>query len=90
MLSDYLTFRKMITTTFIQIIFWVGVAAVVLMGLASMGESVIGGLLIIAFGPLIVRIYAELMIVIFRINDTLADIRSLLKEQNEEKAKRGM
>ena len=83
MWADYLTFRKMITTTIIQIIFWIGVAGMVVAGLASMGESVIGGLAIIFFGILGVRLNCELLIVIFRANDTLSDIRSLLKEQNE-------
>ena len=83
MWADYLTFRKMITTTIIQIIFWIGVAGVVVAGLASMGDSVIGGLLIIFFGILGIRIYCELLIVIFRANDTLSDIRNLLREQNE-------
>jgi hypothetical protein len=32
---------------------------------------------LILFGPLLVRIYAEVMIVVFRINETLTDIRAL-------------
>lgn len=89
MLNDYLTFRKMITTAFIQLFFWLGVAAVVIMALVTMADSFFGGLIILIFGPLVVRIYAELLIVIFRINETLTDIRTLLKNQ-EEKDKRGM
>lgn len=87
-MEDYLTFRKMITTTLIQVIFWIGIAGCVILGLISMSENFFGGLIIIVFGSLMVRIYAELLIVIFRINDTLADIRALLKEQSYEKQKR--
>ena len=36
-----------------------------------------GGIGIGVFGPLLVRLYCELMIVIFRINETLTDLRSL-------------
>jgi hypothetical protein len=32
---------------------------------------------LILFGPLLVRIYAEVMIVVFRINETLTDMGAL-------------
>lgn len=90
-MQDYLTFRKMITSTLIQIIFWLAAAGMVVLGLITMGDSFFLGLATIFFGVLTVRIYCELLIVIFRVNDTLTDIRNLLREQNQgEKAKRDM
>jgi len=38
-MEDYLKFRKMITPTIIQILFWVGVAGAVLGALVMMGMS---------------------------------------------------
>ena len=74
--GEYLSFRRMITPVFIQVIFCIFVAVAVIGGLIVMvGDSFIGGLALIIFGPLLARIYAEILIVIFRINDNVAAIR---------------
>jgi hypothetical protein len=41
----------------------------------------LGGTLAIVFGALIARIYSELLILAFQINETLADIKQILKER---------
>lgn len=75
-MGEYLTFRKMITPVFIQVIFWVVVAAIVIGGLVQIAnDEALGGILLIILGPLGARIYAEILIVIFRINDNVAGIR---------------
>lgn len=43
--------------------------------------GLIGGVLVIFLGILTTRIYAELLILIFRINETLTDIKTLLQEK---------
>ena len=42
--------------------------------------SAVGGLLTIVIGPVIVRIVCEQVILFFRINETLSDIRSDLQD----------
>jgi len=42
--------------------------------------GVLGGILTFAIGALITRIYCELMILTFRINETLTDIKVLLEK----------
>jgi hypothetical protein len=42
--------------------------------------GLLGGLLIIFLGALLTRIYAELLILVFQINESLTDIKTLLKE----------
>ena len=75
-MGEYLTFRKMITPVFIQVIFWVVVAAIVIAALVQIAnDSAVGGILLLLLGPLGARIYAEILIVIFRINDNVAGIR---------------
>ena len=84
-MNDFLAFRKMITPVVIQIIFWIGAAICVLGGLITMiagaasnyggGAQVLGGLFMMILGPLMVRIYCELLIIMFRIHDRLVDIR---------------
>lgn len=74
--GEYLSFRRMITPVFIQVIFWIAVAGIVIAGLAAIADDRAGqGILLIILGPLFVRIYAEILIVIFRINDNVAAIR---------------
>lgn len=90
-LIDFLKFRLMITPVIIQILFWVGAVAMIVIGLVIMagsfgyygggGASFFGGLLIIVFGPIIVRIYCELLILLFRMNETLSEIKGTLAKK---------
>ncbi|MEQ9663429.1 MAG: DUF4282 domain-containing protein [Parasphingopyxis sp.] len=75
-MNEYLTFDKFITPIFIQIIFWLGVAAIVILSLLSIvNGAALPGLLMLIIGPLVWRMYTELMLVIFKINDNLSAIR---------------
>ena len=89
-LKDFLAFRRMVVPLIIQVIFWLGVGLFVLAGLISMisgisrpGERILIllGFLWIIFGPIVWRIYCEVLIVIFRINETLTDIKNELKRR---------
>ena len=83
-MSDFLAFRKMITPTVIQVIFWIGVVYCVIVGIVMIAAGVAGsrgggamvltGLLTLILGPLFVRIYCELLIIMFRIHDRLTEI----------------
>ncbi len=76
MLGEYLSFRRMITPVFIQVIFWIAVVAIVIAGIVQITRGApVEGVLMILLGPLAARIYAELLIVIFRIHENVADIR---------------
>jgi hypothetical protein len=86
--NDFLSFRTMITPFIIQIIFWIGVALCILFGI---GYLLVGsryghaspayGLLILFLGPVVVRIYCEILIIFFRINETLTEIKHTLDER---------
>ena len=89
-MEDFLAFRKMITPIIIQVLFWVGVAFSVIVGLIQIGSSFgrygggfsfLGGLLVIIIGPIMARIYCELLILIFRMYDTLLEIKALLSKK---------
>ncbi len=76
-MNDFLRFETMITPVVIQVLFWIAVVAVVIMGFITMGNggwSVPLGLIIVLIGPIFVRVYAELVIVMFRINGHLREI----------------
>ena len=78
---DFLTFRRMVTPLLIQVIFWVGVVASVIAGISVIvaHHAIVDGLVRIIVGPLLVRIGCELLILFFRINETLTDIRTELE-----------
>jgi len=89
-LNDFLKFRKMITPAIIQILFYIGAGISVLVGLIIMGSAfsrytptgaaLLGGLLTIVLGPILVRIYCEILILFFRMNETLAEIKNGLNK----------
>jgi predicted Zn finger-like uncharacterized protein len=93
-MGDFLAFRKMVIPLVIQIIFWFLVGVVILGGLGFAVMSVVSGkteqmlmgVAILVFGVpvyiLLIRMYCELVIVIFRINDTLTDIKNALERQS--------
>jgi len=90
-MEDFLRFKKMLTPVIIQVIFWIGAVGSVVMGLISIvgganaayggGAMVLFGLMWIVLGPLVARIYCELLMVVFAINDTLTDVRNLLQNR---------
>jgi len=89
-MEDFLKFRKMITPVIIQILFWVGVAIAIIgaigmmiYGVASDGQGimVLVGLVMLVLGPVVVRIYCELLILFFRMNKTLTDIKNGLEKR---------
>ena len=84
MFNKFLNFDEMVSPLIIKIIYWVGVALVVLSGLGMIisgigsryggGIQVLCGLLTIVIGPFLVRIWCEIMIVIFEIHKNLVEI----------------
>lgn len=85
-MEEFFSFRRFITPSVITIIFWVGVALSVIAGLVMIVTAITGnapavtvllGLLYIVIGPLVVRIYCELIILGFKIFDTINEIRDL-------------
>jgi hypothetical protein len=95
--GDFLMFRRMIAPYIIMAIFWLGSVGYSLFLLFSAGSLVlvsrgaVGGLLFagglilaIPLAILGIRLYCEIMILVFRMNETLTDIKDLLKKQNSD------
>ncbi len=83
-MNDFLKFKKMITPVIIQILFWIGVVGSVILGLILIivgGANARWGLMWILLGPIVTRVYCELLIVIFSINDTLTEVKNVLKNK---------
>ena len=80
-MNDLLNFDNMLTPKIITVIYFLSLVAVILAGLftifAGQGGflmNLIMGLLTIIFGGLLVRVYCELMIVAFKINENIKRI----------------
>jgi hypothetical protein len=94
LLADFLVFRTMITPVIIWLLFWIGVAVCILGGIGVMVASLFAGpyastgfllgLGVLVLGPLGVRMYCELLILFFRINETLTEIKHVLEERYRE------
>lgn len=89
---SFLKFERMITPVFIQIMFWIGFLASILSGFAMIGFGIISdsggflnvlaGLAMMLIGPLIVRIYCEMLIVIFKMHGSLIDIKNSVAQES--------
>ena len=81
--TNILNFDVMISTKLIKLLYFILLIVVIIGAIITMfsrnpftGQSnFLGGLLTLILGPIGVRVWAELMIVIFNINDNLAKIK---------------
>ena len=81
-MNDFLTFRRKVTPVIIQILYWILTLAAIVAGVVMMlsseeGEAKAIGLGVLLIGPLVLRVYAEMLMVVFRINETLTEIKNL-------------
>jgi Domain of unknown function (DUF4282) len=79
-MGDFLRFETMITPFVIQAVFWIAVVVLIIAGVVQIaaadgGVGVATGLATIILGPLLARIYCEIVIVLFRVNDHLRAIQ---------------
>ncbi len=80
-MGDFMSFKRMITPIIIQVLFWLLVAAVIIAGVVTIlqGDQPLLGVALIIVGPVVVRIYAEILMVLFRINETLTEVGDTLR-----------
>lgn len=82
MFKSFLNFDSMITPKIITVIYWLSIVAVVFFSIGAMFAGYEGftfakfmmGIAGIVGGVLLVRVYCELLIVIFKINENLRKI----------------
>ena len=94
-MSDFWAFRTMITPFIIQIIFWIGAIVCLISGAimviygatyyqGDQGHYLWKGVLLFVLGPLGVRVYCEILIIFFRINETLTEIKHAMGQRPPE------
>jgi hypothetical protein len=91
-MRDFWAFRTMVTPVIIQLLFWIGAILCLIIGgiMIIMGATQGGpsdylwkGVLLFLLGPLGVRVYCEILIVFFRINETLTEIKHAVERRPE-------
>lgn len=83
-MKDFLLFRRMIMPWLIIVTFWVGSVICILAGSYCIYKhewSMVIGVLIL--GPLGLRLLCEWLILVFRMNETLTDIKYLLNKREK-------
>lgn len=76
-LKDALFFDNMLTPKFISFVYWLALIGVVISAVGIMfSGSFITGLLTLIFGVVATRIFCELLIVVFKMNEALQEIRN--------------
>jgi hypothetical protein len=85
-MRDLLGFDKMVTPIVIRILYFLGLLAVLITGVGTLFSGgfrgVLAGLGILIFGAIMVRVYSELLILLFRIHDNLVSINQQMKDRN--------
>lgn len=89
-MGGYLSFDKMITPIFIKIAFWVGMIGSIIGGVGLIMSGLLAenlgfiqvpvGLFVLIVGPLIVRIYCELLIILFKMHQSINEIKFVLSD----------
>lgn len=77
-MKDFLLFKRMLIPYLVQIFFWLGIVACLVMGISDIYKGLLlQGIGSIIIGPILVRMVCEYVVVLFRINDTLTEIKHL-------------
>ena len=92
-MRKFFSFDKMITPFIIKFFFWLGILGVLISGFIMIGVGIfskeggfmqiITGIISLFLGPILVRIYCEMLIVFFKMQESLVQIRDFLFEQKE-------
>ncbi|MDR1276954.1 MAG: DUF4282 domain-containing protein [Candidatus Accumulibacter sp.] len=75
-MKKLLNFDTMLTPKIITFLYYLALICVLIGGVYTIfSDSIWKGLLVIVFGVAITRVYSEFMIVIFKMNEALQEIR---------------
>jgi len=75
--NEFLSFRRFVTPAVIQVVFWLLILANLFYSIYLMtngGWAILIGFIAIFLGSLMIRVYCELVILLFRIYDSLRGI----------------
>ncbi len=90
-MKKFLMFDMMITPWIIRILYWILQVVVIIGGFYTMGSShgygglgmggVLGGLIMIIGGTLVLRLFFEMMMVMFKISENTSRLKELKEKE---------
>jgi hypothetical protein len=82
-MQDLLGFDKMVTPIIIRILYFLGLLGVLAATVVSLFQGrILAAIGVLVFGAIMVRVYSELLILLFRIHDNLVSINQQMKDRN--------
>jgi hypothetical protein len=81
--KDVLFFNKFLTPMVITFVYWLALIGIVAASVVMMFNNFMTGLMVLIFGTISVRIYIEILMVIFRMNSNLEKIAQNTSKEEE-------
>jgi len=75
-MNEFLSYKYMITPGVLKVLSYIAMVGCVIVGLFTMKLDLISGISTAVLGPIAVRIYTELMLVIFEIHSELKSLNN--------------
>lgn len=83
-MKDFFLFRHMLIPVLIQIAFWLSVAVCMVIGILDFIHGLwLQGVATLILGPIVARMAAECIIIFFRINETLTEIKNAIQKTSK-------
>ena len=73
-MKDFLNYKYMITPGILKILSYIAMVGCVIAGIFTLSVDSVSGIGMIVLGPIVARIYTELMLVIFEIHSELKSL----------------
>ena len=74
-MKQFINYETMITPGIVKVLSWIGMVVALIVGLLGIAVDPLTGIGTAILGPGAVRIYAEILLIIFEIHKTLTEIR---------------
>ena len=74
-MKQFINYETMITPGIVKVLSWIGMVVALIVGLLGITVAPLTGIGTAILGPVAVRIYAEILLIIFEIHKTLTEIR---------------
>ena len=74
-MKKFINYETMITPGIVKVLSWIGMVVALVIGLLGITVDPLTGIGTAILGPIVVRVYAEILLIIFEIHKTLTEIR---------------
>jgi hypothetical protein len=79
---DFLVFRRMLTPIIIQILFWASLVVCFIGAIYNFAHNAFfHGLQELILIPILIRVLCEILILFFRMNETLTDLKNTVQQR---------